>query len=195
MTTTIFASFNDLEDAEKATGAVMDHGVDAAYISLIASEEYREQWAHNTVEQGVRDEGQSAIHESKGGITTTTGADAGVGAVKGASIGLGVGLLAALSAVFLPGIGLVIGGGALALAASGAAVAIGGGAIAGGVYGFLKDQGVPEDVATSYRDTVAGGGVVLAISLADSIDRSEIEAVLSKYHALNVNRYGAASLI
>src|SRR5205085_9990716 len=81
---------------------------------------------------------------AKTGLSTTTPADAGVGAAKGAGIGLGVGVLAALASIFVPGFGLVAGGGALATAIAGAVGTTAAGAIAGGVHGYLKDQGVPE---------------------------------------------------
>jgi len=184
LTTTIYASFLDATDAERATGALMDHGITLSNITLIANERY---WNEH-------DQESKSIQDHAAGITTTTAADAGIGAVKGASVGLGVGVLAALAAVFIPGVGLVIGGGALATALAGTAAAIGGGVIAGGVYGFLKDQGVPEDQALAYRETFDSGGVILAVTMDESIDRDEIDAVLAKYNAVNVNRYGAVSL-
>lgn len=52
-----------------------------------------------------------AVEGAERGITTTTGADAAVGAAKGAGIGLGIGALAALASVMVPGIGIVVGGG------------------------------------------------------------------------------------
>lgn len=80
---------------------------------------------------------------AKHGISTTTPEDAGSGAVKGAGIGLGLGAVAAIASLLVPGIGLVTGAGALATALGGAALTAGAGAIAGGVTGYLKDQGVP----------------------------------------------------
>src|SRR5688500_11923729 len=102
--------------------------------------------------------------DAKSGISTTTGADGAAGAVKGAGLGLGVGIAAALAALAIPGFGLVLGGGALATAAAGAAGATAAGALAGGVEGFLKDQGVPDDVLTHYNDTFMQGGAILAVA-------------------------------
>ena len=103
-------------------------------------------------------------------------------------------MLAACASVFVPGVGLVAGGGALAAALVGTAAAVGGGAIVGGVYGYLVDQGVPEELATEYRDTVLGGGVIVIVNFGPEIDRIEVEGLLSKYDALNVNRFGAATV-
>jgi hypothetical protein len=127
---------------------------------------------------------------AKSGITTTTAGDAGSGAVKGAGVGLGVGALAALWALFVPGIGLVLGGGALAAALGGVAAATGAGAVAGGVTGYLKDQGVDDHVAEDYDRTVQSGGALLAISLpTGSLDEGKAREILDKYGATNVNSY------
>ena len=127
---------------------------------------------------------------AKTGISTTTGADAGAGAAKGAVVGLGVGVAAALASVFLPGIGLVLGGGAIAAALAGAAGATGAGAIAGGAFGYMKDQGVPADAVATYEQAYSTGGAVLAISIREDIDQTVVESVLAKYNALNVKSYG-----
>ena len=56
--------------------------------------------------------------------------------------------------------------------------------------GYLKDQGVPEDVLTHYNDTFVQGGAILAVTPNVEKPRAEIEAILSKYGALNIDTYG-----
>ncbi|HVL40326.1 MAG TPA: hypothetical protein VM328_13130 [Fimbriimonadaceae bacterium] len=129
-------------------------------------------------------------YEPGAGLTATTGRDAAIGAAKGAGVGLGIGALAALISVFIPGVGLVAGGGALATALAGAAGTTAAGAAAGGVLGYLKDQGVPDDVLVRYRDSIQGGGALLAVQPTVDKSRAEIEAVLGKYNALNIDLYG-----
>ena len=127
---------------------------------------------------------------AKHGISTTTPEDAGEGAVKGTGIGLGVGILASLAALTIPGVGLVLGGGALAAALGATALTAGAGAIAGGATGYLKDQGIPADAAEHYHGTVSGGGAVLSINIpSGDVDQATDESVLSKYGAANVNAY------
>jgi hypothetical protein len=139
-------------------------------------------------------ENQQAERDTVNGITTTTARDAGAGAAVGAGLGLGVGVLAALAAVFLPGIGLVIGGGALATALGGAAAATGAGAIAGGVTGYLKDQGMEEHVATDYHNTVAGGGAFVEVNLpSGKVDEVTAREILDKYGASNVGAYAGST--
>jgi hypothetical protein len=186
MNETLYASFVNINDAERAIGALMDHGVKPKSISMVAHELHGERVhsysASNDLDLKKLDDG------AKGGISTTTTPDAEAGAAKGAGIGLGVGVAAALAALFLPGIGLVVGGGALALAVAGAAGVTGAGAISGGVLGYLKDQGVDEKHVTTYSDHIEAGGAVVAVDLDNSEDRTEIENVLTKYSAQNFSR-------
>lgn len=187
MTPTLYASFNDITDAERATGALLDHGVKPKDISLVANEKHSGRLtAYSTGENlSLKD---LEIH-AKTGITTTTGADAESGALTGAGVGLGVGVVAAIASVFLPGFGIVLGGGALSIALAGAAATAGAGAVAGGVVGFLKDQGVPEFAASAYHTTIEGGGAVMAIGMQGNLTRSEIETVLMKYNAEDIGKY------
>lgn len=127
---------------------------------------------------------------AKHGISTTTPEDAGQGAVKGTGIGLGVGILASLAALTIPGVGLVLGGGALAAALGATALTAGAGAIAGGATGYLKEQGIPADAAERYHGTVTGGGAVLSLSIpSGKVDQGTAEEILAKYGAADVNAY------
>lgn len=147
----------------------------------------------NPLDQGAPDSPASQgdiATAAKQGISTTTPEDAGEGAVKGTGIGLGVGILASLAALMVPGVGLVLGGGALAAALGATALTAGAGAIAGGATGYLKDQGVPHEAAERYHGTVAGGGAVLSINVpSGDVDQATAESVLSKYGAADVSAY------
>jgi len=148
---------------------------------------------NTTVIDHTTGEGDKTERAAKQGISTTTPGDAAAGAAKGAGIGLGVGVLAALASLVIPGFGLVVGGGALATAIAGAAGATAAGAIAGGVHGYLKDQGVPDEVAVDYDNAVKHGGAILALTLpSGNVDEAKAREILAKYHASNVNTYGTA---
>jgi hypothetical protein len=131
-----------------------------------------------------------AERAAKEGVTTTTIEDAASAAKKGVVIGLGVGAFAAVAALALPGFGLVLGGGALATALAGVAASTAGGAMASGVVGYLKDQGVPAPHIPRYQSAYEGGGALVSVELADPDRQSEIEDVLTKYGATDVERYG-----
>ena len=220
MAETLYASFADASMAEKAAGALMDHGADSDAISLVAHEssfrDRKDSAAHSatleerrppaypeTTTAGVYATGSPTPVidnpiaddeddlDAKSGISTTTAGDAAAGAVKGAAIGLGAGALAAVASLMIPGFGFILGGGALATAIAGAAGATAAGAVAGGVYGYLKDQGVPEDVAMRYEEAYRAGGAVLSVTVpSNDLDRMTAESILAKYGAANVGTYG-----
>ena len=128
---------------------------------------------------------------AKSGLSTTTPEDAAAGAAKGAGIGLGVGALAAIASIFIPGFGLVAGGGALATAIAGAAAATAGGAIAGGVHGYLKDQGIPEESISMFAEDYHAGGAILAITVpSNNVDEATAERILSKYQGNHIGAFG-----
>jgi hypothetical protein len=187
MTETLFASFININDAERAMGALLDHGVRPKDISLVAHESHSDRLESYSASKDLKlDELKD---NATNGITTTTTSDAESGALDGATIGLGVGVVAALASIFLPGIGLILGGGALALALSGAAGATGVGAVGGGVYGFLCDQGISDPHLTTYQETFVAGGAIMGIDLDGKLDRQIVEGILKKYNAENIGGY------
>jgi len=128
--------------------------------------------------------------DAKSGISTTTPADAGAGAAKGAGIGLGLGIAGGVLTLLIPGVGFVLGGGALALAIGAALGTTAGGAIAGGVVGYLKDQGMADEPARAYAGAIENGGAVLAIRLpSGKVDRAAAHDILAKYGAQNVGAF------
>lgn len=228
MSPTLYASFEDASMAEKAAGALLDHGVRQEDISLVAHESHLSRSAYSGgatdigadyTHAAISDEYNTAVIDqdpatrdesfvtrdrtnedttdltARTGISTTTPADAASGAAKGAGIGLGVGVLAALASLAVPGFGLVLGGGALATAIAGAIGATAAGAAAGGITGYLKDQGVPEAAATRYGETFNRGGAVLAVNVpSNNVDTLTAQSILAKYGALNVATYGSTPL-
>lgn len=169
---TIYACFIDGETATKAVGALLDHGVRPNDISVLVKD------GLYPMENPEGDARKSAEH----GITVSTPEDAGVGAAKGTGVGLGVGVLAALAAVTIPGVGLVLGGGALAIALAGVAGAGVAGAVAGGLTGLLKDQGVNEDQALHYSNRIlAGGSLVSVYTPSNGVPAETVMAIFAKY--------------
>jgi hypothetical protein len=173
----IYASFADAEDAEKAAGALLDHEMDEEDLSVVRADIDEDQWRSY-------EEGEEVEDDAKGGVTTTTGRDAGSGAGKGAVAGLIAGALAGLGMLWVPPVGLVLGGGALATALGAAAGATAGGAIAGGVTGYLKDQGVPAEKVDEFEDNLQSGGAVIEIAVpSGEVDLNTAHEILAKYDA------------
>jgi hypothetical protein len=216
----LYASFSDALLAEKAAGALLDYGVYKDDISLVANDMYEAAHAVGDFAAAASPPAASSIGTAgaaertlgnppasagpleeglivrdfetaaKEGISTTTPEDAGQGAVTGAEIGLGIGILAGLAVLLVPGVGLVMGGGALASAIGGAALTAGAGAIVGGVTGYLKEMGVPGEAAQQYQGVIDNGGAVLNILLpSGNVDQATAEQVLAKYHAEYVRSY------
>jgi hypothetical protein len=181
MTQTLYVTFSDANQAEKAVGALLDYGVLKEDVTVIAD--------HAGIDHNAED--TSLIDDSaKTGISTTTPEDAGAGAARGAGIGLGVGVLAGLAALTIPGIGLVIGGGALASAIAAAAATTAAGAVAGGVTGYLKDQGLPQQVVDAYSQRLQTGGSLVALTLpSGGVDVVTGRDIAAKYGGADVNVY------
>lgn len=188
---TLYASFIDAEAAERAVGALIDQGAKATDISVVANEAYNSLRAVN-----ANNEALDAEKSGKSGISTTTGTDAAIGAVKGVTIGVGVGIAAALASVFIPGVGLILGGGALATAIAGGAATAAAGAATGGVVGYLRDQGIPDEVVTHYSDHFIKGGAILAIGIpSGDLSSGQIEGMLVKYGAHNIATYNSTNVL
>ena len=127
---------------------------------------------------------------AKHGISTTTAKDAGAAAATGGAIGLGVGAVAALASLLVPGLGLIVGGGALATAVGGMVATTGAGAAVGAITGYLKDQGVEEHAALRYGEAIEKGGAILAVHVpSGDVDEDKARLLLEKYGATNINSY------
>ena len=141
----------------------------------------------------VRDSGYDAERAAKAGVTTTTIQDAASGASKGVGFGLGIGALAAVASIGIPGFGLVLGGGALAAAIAGIAATAGAGAVAGGVVGYLKDQGVPAEQIPQYQKAYEGGGAILSVVVKEAGDAPRIQGLLDKYGASHAQPFSSGA--
>ncbi|MCB8933351.1 MAG: hypothetical protein M9921_10655 [Fimbriimonadaceae bacterium] len=187
MRRTVLARFEESNGAEKAIGALLDHGVESDDVSVVFDHEYLDRSNQTALGHSVR------LRENvETGITTTTADDAAAGAEVGAGFGLGLGVLAAAATVFIPGVGLVLGGGALGTALAGVAGATAAGAIAGGLTGYLKDQGVGEDMIVRYHETLAASGALIAVTApSGTVSESKVEGILAKYGGLDVASYAS----
>jgi hypothetical protein len=199
----ISAIFVNPDSAERAIGALEDHGVRRSQISamtLMGEHAEAEPASPSDAEKDgfleVRADGQRVANdagaitearfggkegavstieaEGESGLTTTTAADARRGAMRGGAVGLGVGLLAGAAALLVPGIGLVLAAGPLWAALGAAAGTSAAGAVAGGVTGYLVDQGVAQTVAQRYGQALGTvGSVVISVQFDKDVRRKE----------------------
>jgi len=115
------------------------------------------------------------------------GAAAGAGA--GAIVGGGLGWLAGIGSLAIPGLGPFIAAGPIMAALAGAGV---GGAV-GGVVGTLVGMGVPEYEAKRYEGRIKDGGILLSVHCDDSEWTKKAKSILEDTGARDVSSTGEAS--
>jgi len=228
----IYATFDQVTEADRAAGALLDSGVKAERISIVVNEQHmREQdslretdmipatpqtfdklgasGSFDPLENNLRpapahiqgtnitDSADSVTnanlntdHLSHLGVTTKSIADAAETAKKSALLGLGMGTIAALATLAVPGVGIVIGGGALAVGVAGLAASASSGSVSGGIVGYLKDQGIPAEAIEAYERAYKDGGAIIQVDLDDEAHRPDIETLLRQTGAQNVHDYG-----
>lgn len=96
---------------------------------------------------------------------------AAMGATTGGVLGGGLGLLAGIGALAIPGVGPLIAAGPLLAALSGAAA----GATVGGIAGALIGMGIPEIEAKRYENRIAEGNILISVhtTTGDEVDRAK----------------------
>lgn len=118
--------------------------------------------------------------ETKAPEGTTTGA------TTGALIGGGLGWLAGIGALAIPGVGPLIAAGPIVAALTGVGV---GGAI-GGITGALIGMGIPEYEARRYEGRVKEGGILLSVHSDNSDWTRKAKDILERTGADDVSSTG-----
>ena len=135
--------------AENAITQLKQHGYTSDEISII-------------MKDAQEANALSAATETHAHETSTAAIGGGVGALLG-------GLLA-ISAVAIPGIGIVAAG---ALAA----LFVGGGGVTGSAVGWMVGAGIPEDMAPHYERGLHEGGIVVTVA-AHPGDEANVQHIL-----------------
>lgn len=223
----LYALFQDVADAERAIGALEDHGISRNAIGVVARRpaeqdeagRVRTEFTRLTDQPGLRQGEPEVVYEAqpstlpaaamgstitptssvdtsenvatvgKEGLTTTTPQDAAAGAAVGGGVGLIAGILLAAAVIAVPGVGIVLGGGALAAAIGAAAATTAAGAVAGGVTGYLRDMGMPEQAAQRIADRLHEGDYLVTVD-ADTSQYDDLKLLLTKYHAVGIDTGG-----
>jgi hypothetical protein len=151
------AVFETRSGAERAVEELRGAGVPDGAISVIGLHD-----GEATTEDGS---GRTTeVHDHKDNKAT--------GALKGLAVGGGVGAIAGLGALFIPGVGPFIAAGALAetIGAAGSAAVVSGavGAAAGGLTGALVDYGLSREHAEHYERRIREGDVFVAVDTSGS---------------------------
>ena len=110
------------------------------------------------------------------------------GATTGAVIGGGLGWLAGIGALAIPGVGPLIAAGPIVAALTGVGV---GGAI-GGITGALVGMGIPEYEAKRYEGRVKQGGILLSVHSDNSDWTRKAKDILESTGAEDISSTGEA---
>ena len=165
----VAAMFRSHEQGERAVSELLEAGYPKEDISVISLDENHE--------------GRATTRDGEGHVRHDDHDNKGSGALKGLGIGGGVGAVAGLAALAIPGVGPFIAAGAVAetLGVVGSAAAVSGavGATAGGLTGALVDYGVSREHAEHYERRIREGGTFVAVDTSrSSADHAAVRAVL-----------------
>jgi hypothetical protein len=141
----------------------------------------------NAVDQlklaGFRNQDISVLMPSKQGTEdfahqkeTKAPEGATTGATTGAILGGGLGWLAGIGALAIPGIGPFVAAGPIMAALAGAGV----GGTVGGLTGALIGMGIPEYEAKRFEGYVKDGGILLSVHVDDSDWQKKAKDLLEK---------------
>lgn len=108
------------------------------------------------------------------------------GATTGAVIGGGLGWLAGIGALAIPGIGPFVAAGPIMAALAGAGV----GGTVGGLTGALVGMGIPEYEAKRFEGFVKDGGILLSVHVDDSDWQKKAKDLLEKCGAKDIATAG-----
>src|SRR5215204_2143781 len=112
------------------------------------------------------------------------------GGVLGGTLGAGLGWLAGIGILALPGLGPFIAAGPILASLSGVAV---GGAL-GGVVGALVGIGIPEYEAKRYEGKIREGNILLSVHCDTKAAASRARGIFDRAGALDIASSGEASV-
>jgi uncharacterized membrane protein len=159
---TIVGVFTSLADAERTERDLKNLGIPHENISIVAGNDANR-------------------HEEYLGRAKVASIGTGAAAAAGASFGGGVGLIAGLVVLVIPGVGPILAGGALVTLLTGLGI----GAAGGGLIAAFVDMGIPHEEAPIYEEAVRRGAVMLAVNV-DSARENDALGVMVDHGARNL---------
>jgi hypothetical protein len=145
---TITGVFSTTAELGRAIRQVESVGISSDAISVIAGNE-------------------AALHNDLLERSAHASRTVGAAAASGASFGGGVGIVASLVALAIPGVGPIIAGGAIATVLTGLGV----GAASGGLIAAFNNMAVSHEEAPLYVEAVRRGALMLVVQVDDSRER------------------------
>lgn len=168
--TSVFGIYKSRDSLEKAVDALTHASFHARDISVLLSENL-----------GGQSMGVEKASKGPEGATT--------GATSGAVLGGGLGLLAGIGAVAIPGLGPFIAAGPIMAALAGAGV----GGTVGGIAGALIGLGIPEYEAKRYEGYLRKDGILISVHCDTSRQISLAKEILKITGAEDISSTGESS--
>jgi hypothetical protein len=168
--TAVFGIYHNANQAERVVERLREEGFSNDDISVLLQDE-----------QGSRD----FAHEKNTKAPEGTAAGVTVGGV----VGGGLGLLAGIGALAIPGLGPLIAAGPI----MGALAGLGVGGAVGGLIGALVGMGIPEYEAKRYEGHIKAGGVLLSVHCDTSGEITRAKELLKHTGAQDISSSGEAS--
>lgn len=184
MAQTVVGLFDRFDEAQAVVRDLESAGFTHDAISVIANDasgEYSQQYGSNDKK-----------------MDNTPAEQAGSGAVGGTAVGAGLGILAGLAALAIPGVGPIIAAGPLAGALGAGAATVAGatalgagiGAASGALVGPLVDAGIPRPEAEVYNEGVRRGGSLVTVRTNDRQDAEEAADIMSRHNVIDIDERG-----
>jgi len=151
---TVAAVFSTMPEVVRAVRELERAGVSSAAISVIAGND--------------ADRHKEYLEKSQHAARS-----AGAAAASGASFGGGVGILASLVVLAIPGVGPVIAGGAIAAVLTGFGV----GAAGGGLISAFHGMAIPHEQAPLYEEAVRRGALMVVVEVDEPMEREVVDAM------------------
>lgn len=126
---------------------------------------------------------KDSTHEFSHEKNTKAPEGAVAGASTGGLLGGGLGLLAGIGALAIPGVGPLIAAGPLLAALSGAAV----GASVGGIAGGLIGLGIPELEAKRFENRISDGNILISVHAVDGNEVDRAKEILKNAEAEDIS--------
>jgi heat induced stress protein YflT len=178
---TIARMYDNYEQARTVVNELEAAGIPHSDISLVANDR-AQSGSTSSTGTTTTDTGTATGHRAPATETST-----GAGAVLGTAVGGGLGLLAGIGALAIPGVGPVVAAGWLVATLTGAGI----GAAGGGLLGALTGAGLSREEADVYAEGVRGGGSLVTVR-ADDADAKRIEDIMGRHNPVDWQQRRAA---
>lgn len=182
----VVALFSTREESERATGELLARGYDPERIGYL--DRYRDEAGDAITDPDYFDD--EDFEESEMLEETTKGVAGG--ALGGAAVGAGAGMLASAGLLLIPGVGPFLAAGTLAGTLGAAGFGAAGGGVVGGVAGAIFGAANAEhddETAGFYREGVSQGRALVSVDV-DEDDAIEVASILRATGAERTDIYG-----